>query len=162
MHLSPQLKRIHPLVAVAACAVTVFSLVGIAAMTGLLPSSHGSVNYGSRDAMQSNAQPVPAQGSDGEWDNGRPVGKATQLKTAGNANPNANPNGNPGAVVTPAQPAAPAHKTAQNSAVGIGVGAVVGGVLGSQVGRGDGKTLATILGAVGGGYVGNEIAKKNQ
>jgi uncharacterized protein YcfJ len=42
------------------------------------------------------------------------------------------------------------------------VGAVVGGVLGNQVGQGSGKTVATILGALGGGYLGNEIAKKNQ
>ena len=49
---------------------------------------------------------------------------------------------------------------AQNSPIGIGVGAVVGGLLGSQVGSGNGKTLATIAGAVGGGYLGNEVAKR--
>jgi uncharacterized protein YcfJ len=53
--------------------------------------------------------------------------------------------------------AAPAK---QYSPVGIGIGAAIGGLLGNQVGSGDGKTLATIAGAVGGGYVGNEIAKK--
>jgi uncharacterized protein YcfJ len=37
---------------------------------------------------------------------------------------------------------------------------VVGGLLGNQVGGGKGKTLATIAGAVGGGYLGNEIAKR--
>jgi uncharacterized protein YcfJ len=41
------------------------------------------------------------------------------------------------------------------------VGAVLGGLLGSQVGGGNGKTLAAIAGAVGGGYLGNEIAKRN-
>jgi outer membrane lipoprotein SlyB len=45
-----------------------------------------------------------------------------------------------------------------------GVGAVAGGVLGAvvgnQVGDGNGKTLATILGAVGGGYAGNTVEKK--
>jgi uncharacterized protein YcfJ len=51
---------------------------------------------------------------------------------------------------------------AHNSPVGIGVGAVLGGLVGSQIGGGNGKTLATIAGAVGGGYVGNEIAKRNQ
>jgi uncharacterized protein YcfJ len=39
---------------------------------------------------------------------------------------------------------------------------VVGGLLGNQVGSGNGRKLATIAGAVGGGYVGNEIAKRNQ
>ena len=55
----------------------------------------------------------------------------------------------------------PAQPVAQNSPIGIGVGAVVGGLLGNQVGGGNGKTLATIAGALGGGYVGNEIAKRN-
>lgn len=36
-----QKKSLHPLIAVAAGSVIVFSLVGVAAMTGLLPSSNG-------------------------------------------------------------------------------------------------------------------------
>jgi outer membrane lipoprotein SlyB len=42
------------------------------------------------------------------------------------------------------------------------VGAVVGGVLGHQVGGGDGKTAATVIGAAGGAYAGNELEKRNQ
>jgi uncharacterized protein YcfJ len=34
-------------------------------------------------------------------------------------------------------------------------------LIGNQVGGGNGKTLATIAGAVGGGYIGNEVAKRN-
>ena len=37
-----QVGRIHPLVATAAVAVTLVSLVGIAAITGVIPSSHGT------------------------------------------------------------------------------------------------------------------------
>lgn len=50
------------------------------------------------------------------------------------------------------------------SGVGAGaiVGAVVGGVLGNQVGKGDGRTAATVLGAAGGAFAGNEIQKRNQ
>ena len=63
------------------------------------------------------------------------------------------------------QQPAPAYQqpapVAKNSPIGIGVGAVVGGLLGNQVGGGNGKTLATIAGAVGGGFLGNEIAKRN-
>ncbi len=55
---------------------------------------------------------------------------------------------------------------AQNNNSGIPagaiLGAVVGGVLGNQVGGGDGKTAATVLGAAGGAYAGNEIEKRNQ
>ena len=45
--------------------------------------------------------------------------------------------------------------------MGVVGGAVVGGLLGNQVGGGRGKDLATIAGAIGGGYAGNEIEKRN-
>ncbi len=47
------------------------------------------------------------------------------------------------------------------SGVGAVGGAVVGGLLGNMVGGGNGRKLATVAGAVGGGYAGNEI-EKNQ
>lgn len=50
----------------------------------------------------------------------------------------------------------------QNRLLGTGIGALVGGVLGHQVGGGSGKTLATIAGAAGGGYAGNQIQRKTQ
>lgn len=40
-------NRIHPLVAIAAVSVTVLSLAGVAAITGLLPTSHGESGPGS-------------------------------------------------------------------------------------------------------------------
>jgi outer membrane lipoprotein SlyB len=42
------------------------------------------------------------------------------------------------------------------------LGAVVGGILGNQVGGGDGRTAATVIGAAGGAYAGNELEKRNQ
>ena len=41
--------------------------------------------------------------------------------------------------------------------VGSVAGGVIGAALGSQVGRGNGRTLATVLGAVGGGFAGHAI-----
>jgi uncharacterized protein YcfJ len=38
------------------------------------------------------------------------------------------------------------------------IGAVVGGLLGNQVGKGDGRKAATVAGAVAGGVVGNQVA----
>jgi len=38
------------------------------------------------------------------------------------------------------------------------IGAVVGGLLGNQVGKGDGRRAATVAGVVAGGVVGNQIA----
>ena len=37
---------------------------------------------------------------------------------------------------------------------------MAGGLIGNQFGKGDGKTLATVGGAVAGGFVGNEVQKR--
>lgn len=44
--------------------------------------------------------------------------------------------------------------------VGAVAGGVLGGVLGNQVGGGTGRKVATLLGAVGGGFAGHEIEKR--
>jgi outer membrane lipoprotein SlyB len=50
------------------------------------------------------------------------------------------------------------------SSVGLGTiaGAVVGGLVGSQVGAGRGSTVATVVGAAGGAYVGHELENRQQ
>ncbi len=52
----------------------------------------------------------------------------------------------------------------QREGAGTGLGAVAGGVLGAvvgnQVGGGNGRTVATVLGALGGGWAGNSVEKK--
>ncbi|HJV52387.1 MAG TPA: glycine zipper 2TM domain-containing protein [Noviherbaspirillum sp.] len=168
-------KRLHPLMAGAAASVMLVSLVGTAAMTGILPSSQGTT------APAASVQPVAAA-ADGKATTA-PVQAQTPAPAPAPAVAQYAP---PPSYQQPArtvhrthvvhhtttasaQPAtyappapAPQPPVAQNSPVGIGVGAVVGGLLGNQVGRGNGRTLATIAGAIGGGYVGNEIAKKNQ
>jgi outer membrane lipoprotein SlyB len=45
------------------------------------------------------------------------------------------------------------------SGAGMIVGGLVGAGLGSLVGGGTGRTVATVVGAVGGGYVGNQAEK---
>jgi uncharacterized protein YcfJ len=44
---------------------------------------------------------------------------------------------------------------------GAVIGAVVGGLVGSQVGGGSGKKLATVAGAVGGGFAGREVDRRH-
>ena len=65
--------------------------------------------------------------------------------------------GNCGAVesVTPVQ------RTTKPDGPGVGAvaGGVAGAVLGNQVGQGNGRTAATIIGAIGGGFAGNAIEK---
>ena len=159
MNTNPSTNRIHPMVAVAAASVTLVSLLGIAAITGILPSSHGSAvntpSVASQSAYESAPAPIPVQ---------KPVVRHTTTNLA-NHTQQSNGQFAQGDSQQPPAPAPVQQKQAaapHNSPIGIGVGAVIGGLLGNQVGSGDGKTLATIAGAVGGGYVGNEVAKRNQ
>ncbi len=50
------------------------------------------------------------------------------------------------------------HKDS-SSPLGMIAGGVIGGGIGSLFGGGNGRTAATIVGAIGGGYVGNNIQK---
>ena len=53
----------------------------------------------------------------------------------------------------------PVTRPGKGSGVGMVAGGVLGGVLGNQVGGGNGRTAATVLGAVGGGWAGNAVEK---
>lgn len=164
-------KRIHPLIAGAAASVTLFSALGAAAILGWLPTSHGTIAAPAQISAAPTAANAPAAVM------AQPqVASSTAVLESAERKPVIHHHH----VVRPAAPAytqvaqsepvaqysAPAVQqpapVAHNSPVGIGVGAVLGGLVGSQIGGGNGKTLATIAGAVGGGYVGNEIAKRNQ
>ena len=48
-----------------------------------------------------------------------------------------------------------------DNGTGTFLGAIVGTVLGSIVGEGNGNTLATLAGGLGGAYAGNQVAKAN-
>ena len=50
----------------------------------------------------------------------------------------------------------------QHQIAGMAIGGVVGGLLGNTVGHGRGRTLATVAGAVGGGYAGKRIEEDHQ
>jgi uncharacterized protein YcfJ len=162
MEMNQTSNRIHPLMAGAAVSVMLVSLLGIAAMTGILPNSHGTAAGPAPIAAQNTAvAPVSgptqhvattaAAGDEGvEY---KPVVHRHHVQHA-----QAEPDQQYSQAPAYQQPA----PAADNSPIGIGVGAVVGGLLGNQVGGGNGKTLATIAGAVGGGFVGNEIARRNR
>ena len=53
------------------------------------------------------------------------------------------------------------ERKGEAGALGTVGGGVVGGVLGNQVGGGNGKSLATIAGAVGGALVGRELERRH-
>ncbi|MGV7209438.1 glycine zipper 2TM domain-containing protein [Oxalobacteraceae bacterium A2-2] len=172
-------NRIHPLVATAAVSLTIVSLVGAAAIAGLLPNSRGASTGTPADgaplaaaapltaaAPATAAAPVtPAVQQPAPAPVVREVVRyKTVVKHDAPRRTNASYEDSQYAQADAARDArpAPAPQQAQNSALGMGIGALVGGLVGNQVGSGHGRTLATIAGAVGGGYVGNEIAKRNQ
>ena len=166
-------NRIHPLMAVAAFSLTLVSLVGAASILGLLPNSQAK--NGAQTEIGAMAAPAPQIGSPYGSPSAAQLQQQPQIQPQPVQQPRvvehrtivhhtyaparqSSRDDSPARVAqAPVQQAAP-----QNSAVGIGLGAVVCGLLGNQVGSGRGKTIATIAGAMGGAYAGNEIAKRNQ
>lgn len=67
-------------------------------------------------------------------------------------------------LVVPAPPREECYeeRVAGDDTGGTLLGAVVGGALGNQVGGGDGRRAATIAGAVIGGAVGNNLSNRDQ
>jgi len=160
-------RRTHPLIIVAAVAVSLFSIVGIGAVMGWIPTSVGQNSATVAQAPeQTESQPAEAKPAERH---------AQQPKRAAHAEPQRR---SEVVAVTPPPPPPPAavaaicrecgvieevrtvEKPGQASGVGAVGGAVVGGVLGHQVGNGRGKDLATILGAVGGAFGGNQVEKE--
>lgn len=174
-------NRIHPLVAGAAVSVILVSLVGVAAITGILPTSNSTMAPAAQTQLTPNSSsPLAANGSNGITmapmaNNGvtmAPVAAQgsthpTPHKTTHHTSPapqvaaasDAGVCGNCGTVESVHQRTVAAEK---GSGVGAVAGAVLGGVLGNQVGSGNGRKLATVAGAIGGGVAGNAIEKQTQ
>ena len=163
-------NRIHPLMAAAAVSLTLVSLVGSAAIAGLLPNSHGAAAVNPTSEVTSNASAPQAQQS-----TPAPVVREVvryktvvhhvyprRQETAYDSDRSQQARAEQARDYRPASTYQQPAPAVQNSPLGIGIGALLGGLVGSQVGGGNGRTLAAIAGAVGGGYVGNEIAKHNQ
>jgi len=160
-------RRTHPLVIVAASTVSLFSLVGIGAVMGWIPTSVG--NQGSPTVAkvpeQPEAQTEPAKPAEHE---AHPTPKRIARSEPPRPAPRAfvaPPPTSPVVVAVVCHECAvieevrEVEKAGQASGAGAVGGAVVGGVLGHQVGSGRGKDLATILGALGGGLAGNQVEK---
>ncbi len=161
-------RRTHPLIIVAAGTVSLFSLVGIGAVMGWIPTSVGQSTPSAAIATipEQPAQPEPPK-----------LEHRAQPKPVAKSQPPRHEPQVAAAVPPPPPPPAPVavaaicrecavvedvrtvEKAGQASGVGAVGGAVVGGVLGHQVGSGRGKDLATVLGALGGALGGNQVEK---
>lgn len=179
-------SKLHPLVAAAAIVLILACLTGIAAMMGLLPnfsksppppavtaSTIGSTAPASAPAATAPpvvaAAPEPAPASEPAPPPApkaapkKPVKKPTNTASTENNTHRENHHrpapsacSNCGVI----ESVRAIEHEGSGSGLGAGIGAVVGGLLGNQVGGGNGRTLATIAGAVGGGYAGNVIEKR--
>jgi outer membrane lipoprotein SlyB len=155
-------SALHPLLTVAAIAVTVFSAVGVATLTGMIPQSRGTA-----------AQPAPV-----EVVQPAPVVAAPKPKAVVKKKPAARtsfeepiyrefaeapkplvPVVRPGVLGT-IESVNEVREPGEAKGLGVVAGGVAGAVLGHQVGSGRGNKLATILGAVGGAVAGNQVEKQ--
>jgi outer membrane lipoprotein SlyB len=165
----------HPLVIVAAVAITLFSMVGIGAVLGLIPTSTGSQAAAVPPLAQAPeaaaVPPVPATPEPPQAAPGKP-----RAKHVAKIAPPAPPTQMAEMIPPPPPNAAPPRaicgdcgviesvreikKEGQGSGAGAVGGAVLGGVLGHQTGNGTGRGVMTVLGALGGALAGNEVEKK--
>ncbi len=139
-------SKVSPIVAIAATSLTLFSLVGIGVLTGVIPSSY-SQNAGTY------AIDAPAKNADG-----RSARRASETQRASTAEA-------PKRVAACAACGTVAsvklvEKKGEGSGLGAVAGGVVGGVLGNQVGGGHGRQIATVAGVAGGALAGHEIEKR--
>ena len=181
-------KSMHPLTAIAAVSVTLFSLAGIGAITGLIPTSHSTQLQQTRTAEEpaklvAPAQPVatttvttttvsvPKPAHKLAAKRAKPVEQAAQPAEA----PVRVAQNDPAPRYEPAPRAEPARSVCYDCGViesvreiekkgeGTGLGAVAGGVagglLGHQTGGGRGRDVMTVLGAIGGAVAGHAVEK---
>ncbi|HEX6829531.1 MAG TPA: glycine zipper 2TM domain-containing protein [Burkholderiales bacterium] len=143
---------LYPLMILAAISVIIFSVVGIATMTGQVPSAFSSSQRAPdvvrSDEMVAGRDPVMTPGvAQGQ----RRVVKSRSVEIAAEC-------GNCGVIESIRE----VELKGQGSGVGMAVGGVAGGLLGNQIGHGGGRAIATIAGAAGGAYAGNEIEKNSR
>lgn len=127
---------LYPLMLIAAVAVIIFSVVGIATMTGLIPTARS----GSDPASGGKQPSVPASSA-----------KSTKPRLAAS--------GAGCADCGVVESIRAVERKGQGSGLGAVAGGVVGGILGNQVGGGSGRTAMTVVGAGAGAYAGHEVEK---
>lgn len=173
-------RRIHPLAAGAAISVMLVSLTGVAAITGLIPSSYGTAaptpvagSIGAASAATSPAALVESKGSDVAettapakpapvTQHGSYAPRTAQASHSSSRHRTYASNDVACSSCGRVESVRAIQQAAKPSGLGVAAGAVLGGILGNQVGSGNGRTLATVAGAVGGGYAGNEVEKRSR
>ena len=128
---------LYPMLLIAAIAVIIFSVLGIAAMTGYMPS-----------ALSKNGPDAASEAASGD----------APAKNPGKPRPAADGSAacaDCGVV----ESIRAVESKGQGSGLGAVAGGVVGGLLGNQIGGGGGRTAMTVIGLGAGAYAGHEIEK---
>lgn len=133
---------LYPTLLIAGIVVIIASLLGIAAMTGMLPLSQAET--------KSAAPWTQAAPANGPATSAAHKSASTTVAAAGTARCD-----DCGVVDT----IRTVEAKGQGSGVGAVAGGVVGGILGNQVGGGRGRTAMTVVGAGAGAYAGHELEK---
>lgn len=133
---------LYPLMLIAAIAVIIFSVVGIATVTGLMPNAR------SGNDPAATSEPAPA---------GKQKQTSAPVATQKSSGPRlASANCADCGVVESIRAV---ENKGQGSGLGAVAGGVVGGILGNQVGGGRGRAAMTVVGAGAGAYAGNEVER---
>ncbi len=146
--------RLHPLLTVAAISLTVFSAIGIAALTGVLPHSSGSSEPVIAPEVQKPIEhavtmPVPTSVA-----KPKPRRVAQAPKAVEAPKPALLPGA--GGVIESVQEI---EQKGENPIAGPIIGGIAGAVLGHQFGEGRGKTVSTAVGA-GAGILGGKVIEQ--
>lgn len=131
---------LYPMLVIAAVSVIIFSALGVASLTGLIPAAQSdSVQQPeSQPKMQPQSVQPPAKPA-----------RAAPTRIVAAACDNCGVVNAINAI----------EVKGQSSGLGVVAGGVTGALLGNQIGRGNGNAIATIAGAAGGAFAGNEIEK---
>jgi outer membrane lipoprotein SlyB len=164
--------RLHPLLTAAAISITVFSAVGVASLTGLVPQSIGSQKGApTLEIPQDTLTAIgPAITQPAAKPAKKPVHKSSKPRQV---EPVANreyaeaprieqapqPAVQPGNLAT-VQAVREVKQPGEHTVLGPAAGGVAGAVVGSQIGGGNGKKVMTVLGALGGAMAGKHIEKQ--
>jgi len=164
-----EIKKINPLIALAAVSVILFSIVGIGVMTGLIPNSFSK---GKESALETGASKPAAEKTKTGKAEAVPAPKPKTAAKHSTTNTAQAPHQPATTSQEQAKAAAPVcancgvvssvnviAQQGEGSGLGAVAGGVVGGLLGNQVGGGTGKKIATVAGVAGGAYAGHQIEK---
>jgi outer membrane lipoprotein SlyB len=148
--------RLHPLLTAAAISITVFSAVGVATLTGLMPPTIGS----QKPETSLEAPPEVAKSIEPAITHPVQTPKPVQKKPVARAvsTPVVYNDGHLATIQAVREVKAPG----QHTGLGPIAGGIAGAVLGDQIGKGKGTTrkVLTVLGAAGGAFAGREIEKQ--